>query len=461
MIPVPVSVTQEEGVCVLGTRIVVRHDRLWALADVLAEEVRRLTNRSLHIESGVPGSGDVVLEMDHAHGAHEAYVLDIGDTIVVRGGSSVAVAWGTVTLLHALESADGKVTLPRMRVEDEPAAAYRGLMVDLARNWHSIDALRNYVVLCRWYKIGHLHLHFSDNECFTFPSGAFRKLNDPGLHYTAKQLRELESFACDRGVVIVPELEVPGHSGAVLERMPDLDCDPPGGKAVCPGREAVYRTMDVLIGEMADIFRSSPYIHIGADEVEMEQWKNCGICRAAMARHGLADVHELYRYFIVRMNEIVKRHRKKTIVWEGFRKEGKTLIPRDITVMVYENLYNLAPDLVAQGYSIINTSWQPLYVVNSRNWSPEYIYGWNMHRWENHWEKSHAYGKPIVIEPTDLLLGAQMCAWEQTEAVELPSLRHRLPAMSERVWNPDAGRDYTDFAARLEGLDAKLSKLLL
>lgn len=218
--------------------------------------------------------------------------------------------------------------------------------------------------------------------------------------------------------------------------------------------------LDALVGEMTDIFRSSPYFHIGADEVQMEQWKNCRICRAAMAAHGLNDVHELYRHFIVRMNEIVKRHGRKTIAWEGFRREGKPDIPRDVTVMVFESLYNIAPDLVADGYPVINTSWQPLYVVNSRNWPPEYIYGWNMRRWENWWESSQACKKPIVIEPTPLLLGAQMCSWEQPEPVELPSLRRRLPAMSERIWNPDAGRTFADFSARLEAADSRLDRLL-
>lgn len=161
------------------------------------------------------------------------------------------------------------------------------------------------------------------------------------------------------------------------------------------------------------------------------------------------------------MNEIVKKHGKKTIVWEGFHKDGKTEIPRDVTVMVFESLYNIAPDLIAQGYSVINTSWQPLYVVNQRNWSPEYIYGWNMYRWENWWDQSKAFKNPITVPPTKMVLGAQICAWEQPEQAEIPSLRLRLPALSERLWNPDSGRDYKDFADRLTtGLDPMLTKVL-
>ena len=126
---------------------------------------------------------------------------------------------------------------------------------------------------------------------------------------------------------------------------------------------------------MTDIFRTTPYFHIGADEVGMDPWKNCKDCQAFMAAQKLDDVNELYRHFIVRMNEIVKHHGKKTIVWEGFHKEGKTEIPPRCDGDGVESLYNIAPDLIAQGYSVINTSWKPLYVVNQRKWSPEYIYG--------------------------------------------------------------------------------------
>jgi hexosaminidase len=98
--------------------------------------------------------------------------------------------------------------------------------------------------------------------------------------------------------------------------------------------------------------------------------------------------------------------------------------------------------------------------VNSRKWSPEYIYGWNMDRWENWWDQSKAFKTPINVNPTPLVHGAEMCAWEQADKTELPSLRQRLAAMSERLWNPEAGRSYQDFSARLNATDAALTKLL-
>jgi hexosaminidase len=181
-----------------------------------------------------------------------------------------------------------------------------------------------------------------------------------------------------------------------------------------------------------------------------------------MDAHGIDSLDELYRHFLVRMNDIVKRHGKKTIVWEGFSKIGKTCIPRDVTVMVYECKYNVPQDLLADGYHIINTAWQPLYIsgVLSRMWSPECIYRWNYYRWENWWEQSKAYKNPITVEPTPQVLGAQMCAWELVQEKELPLLRDRLAAMSERAWNPDATSSFADFSRRFQVTDAGLETLL-
>jgi hexosaminidase len=179
----------------------------------------------------------------------------------------------------------------------------------------------------------------------------------------------------------------------------------------------------------------------------------------------LKSHEELLRYFIVSVNELVKKQGRKTIVWEGFRREGKLEIPREILVMPFEGGKYYRPDhLVEDGYTLINTSWQPLYVVSHRSapigqWPPEHIYKWNMFRWEHFRQWAPAYN-PIQLPETAHVIGAQMCAWEQPEEVEIPSLRQRLPAMSERLWSYPASGEFSDFAARLSITDASLTRLL-
>ena len=460
LVPLPKSVNARPGRMYLGTRIVVENPGLNPLAAVLSQEIETLTGRKLTMANGPAHAGDIVLRMDPGL-TREAYTVQVSFSAIVTGGNPAAVALGTVSLLQALTQFDGRPGYPLITIKDEPFASVRGLMIDAARQWHSLESLKQMVELCRWYKINQLQIHFTDDQSFTLPSTAFPTLATTNRHYTVEQLRDLEAFAKVRGVEILPELEMPGHASAMVNQMPETFAnEPKGANVICPGREETYRALDILIGEITDIFRTTSYFHIGADEVNMEPWKNCKHCQAFMASHKLDNVDELYRYFIVRMNEIVRKHGKSTIVWEGFHKDGKTEIPRNVTVMVFESLYNIAPDVLAQGYPVINTSWKPLYIVNQRNWSPEYIYNWNMYRWENWWDASRAFKKPIEVAPDKLVLGAEMCTWEQGKSIELPSVRRRLAAMSERLWSPDAKRTYEDFAARMEATDASLSRVL-
>lgn len=460
VIPSPAAMRVEGGVMTIGpgSRVVAMDIALVPLARVLVEDVRRLTGMTLGVVRNTALPGDIVLRFDDAMDG-EKHTVAVADQVVVAGGNYHAVAMGTASVLQLLRQANGVVTIPRLHIEDQPVAPYRGLMVDLGRQWHGIDSLRELVVLCRLYKVRYLHLHFSDDQLFTFPSSKYPQVATRNRHYTLGQLRDLEAFSRDRGVVIVPELDVPGHSSALLEAMPELGESYPTGM-VTPGRELTYEVLGALIGEMLDVFQSTPYFHIGADEVNVSFWDSSPDCQAYLAANGLENNEQLYRHFIVRMNSIVKKHGKQMIVWEGFDPRGKPEIPKDVTVMVFESLYATAPELLDAGYRVINTSWQPLYVVNARNWSPRYIYGWDMYRFENWWDQSRAYPGGITVEPTDRVIGAQLCAWEQSQERELPSLRRRLPTMIERVWNSSVGASYEKFEVSLEQTDEILSRLL-
>ncbi|MBF0246078.1 MAG: family 20 glycosylhydrolase, partial [Planctomycetes bacterium] len=459
MIPFPQKVELHSGLLPLKdrTQIAVGDPALLPLARQLAHEIAVLARTRVKVAEGKGRVGDIVLSIDPALAA-DKYVADVGKKAQVRGGSHQALAWGTVTLLQSLLG-DPKdpAQLPHLHVEDRPALGYRGLMVDLARQWHPIESLRMLVALCRWYKINYLHLHLTDDQSFTFPSGAYPKLPTPERHYTLEQLRELEAYAQTCGVTLLPELDIPGHSRALLTALPNkVGCGgKQGGCDLCPGRESTYSVMETLVGEMCEIFRTTPYFHIGADETERKAWKNCPHCRKRMAAEGLENEEELYRYFIIRLNEIVRKHGKQTLVWEGFGPGGKLKVPTDVAVMVFESDYHLAPDLLAAGYPVINTTWQPLSVVGpGLCWPPASISRWNPYRWETPWKRSPAYREPIQIGPTPAMWGAQLCSWGQRDSEELASLRERLAAMSERTWAPER-TEAADFFARLENTDLK------
>ena len=132
-------------------------------------------------------------------------------------------------------------------------------------------------------------------------------------------------------------------------------------------------------------------------------------------------------------------------------------------------MYHLPSHLIEDGFTVVNTSWTPLYLVNGgvkkpraqrAVWSPETIYSWNVWRWEHWWDQAPVYKNPMQLEKTSQIIGGQMCSWEQAGEAEIPSLRKRLPVFIERVWNNKEKMPFEDFFVRVEKNDLKLSKII-
>lgn len=479
--------------------------RLHAVAGALNEPLRR----ALGIEGrglGAAARGDVTrvaLALDPAL-AEEEYRLEIdadgssaGDAVDVAavdvvaaeppaairvvGGSPRAVAWAGATLVQLCEplavprigdpvdgggdAAEFAVpsiagVLPAITIRDRPDAGWRGLLVDVARQPHRIETLRQLVVLCWLAKVPWLQLHLTDDQAFTFPSRTFPELATVGHAFTRSELTELVAFAEPLGVTILPELDLPGHCGALIKARPELfQAHRLHHATIDFARPEVVAAMKQLVDELIELFPTSPWIHLGGDECDLEHVDENPHWQRAYARNGVADKHGLYLWFLGEMDRHVKSRGKRTIVWEGFPHGAEPALPRDVTVMAYEALYHLPGCLVADGYPVINASWKPLYVVNDRCWEPTEIQAWNRFQWDHFVEGFPAFGG-LAIPPSERVLGGHLCAWEQQDERELPSLRRRLPALSEALWNETARRSPADFLWRLDRLDAKLAALL-
>ena len=364
------------------------------------------------------------------------------------------------------------IILPKSKIFDMPDSSYRGLMIDLSRMWHSIESIRNVIDLASFYKIKYLQLHLSDDQAFVFPTDSFPNLPTPDRPYTKKDFVELVEYAKIRGVTIVPEIDVPGHSRQFIETYPkifDVNNGIKKSNVINIASEKVYKALDQIIAEVAEVFYNSPFIHMGADEAKLDLYKNVKEVKSFMNKNKLGDdVHELYRYFIVRINEIVKKYDKQMLVWEGFRKEGKIKIPKDIIVFEFETLYNHPKNLIEDGYTLVNASWTPLYAVYGgvKNkmaqravWSPERIFKWNKWRWE-HFSKSVPGYNPIQLKETNQVIGGQMCSWEQSGEAEIPVLRKRLPVFSERVWNDKPKKSFDETLSTIERVDKILTLII-
>ncbi len=463
LVPYPVSIVTQSGTMALtaASRIVAADPSLEPLAQLLSDEIFSLHGLALATVGKSPVAGDIVLGLD-ASLKGESYTLDVAKTAMVKGAGYGAVAMGTMTLIQSMVESKGVFGLPVMKISDAPAYGYRGVMIDTARNPHSIENLKQTVLLCRLYKVRYLHLHLNDDQSFLFPSPTYPQVTTQNWSvppYSMQELKELVAFADLRGVTLIPELEGPGHCGALQRSFPEaFGTVDASGKAVGTGcfnfmNPKLYPTLEILVREMSEVFKSSPYFHIGCDEVGgLGQIAGLPGNAAYLKENKLDEPHDMYVHYINQMNALVKKYGKKTIVWEGFKDDGgkNIKIDKDVTVMEFEVAYNLPSNLVKHGYQMINASWTPLYVTLQTRHTPEHLYDWNPLQFGQVAGKGYDQVVWHNLEAaTPLLQGAQVSTWEQNEWAEIPSLRERVPAMAERVWNPGSKMGFADFKSRL------------
>ena len=453
LIPNPQEISINKGsIDISNGFTIVANSELNALKEVIANDYEMLIKAPLT-------SGDFLMKLSiDSTLAKESYSINITKNIEITGGSYAVVAFAINTIWQAM---DDNFQIPAMEIIDYPNYSYRSIMLDVARAWHNIETLKEIIDLCRWYKINYLHLHLTDDSAFTFPSDTYPELATKNHAYTKQQLTELNQYAFDRGVVLVPEIDVPGHSSQFIKKMPELFGIKDHSKnsyTVSMGREETYAALDTLINEIANVFIYSPYIHIGGDEAFFTGMEKDKATIAYMEKHELPNLHELFLHFLVRMNESVKKTGKQTIVWAGFGEKGIIQIPKDVIVLNWEHTYHDPNDLVEKGYSIINASFKPMYVVNNRKWDASYIYEqWNPNRWESWAHEGDFYG--VELEENDLVMGATLCAWEQSQTNQMLRLRNRAAVMGQLLWSKPT-LTTEQFESNQKVVDGKLSDLI-
>lgn len=443
------------------SRIVFTDAELEPLAQVLRQELYQITSIDYKTTNAAAAKGDIVLKIDPALQG-QAYTFTVDERIEISANNYTNTAMASVSLLQAVSKKKSQVLVAKLVLKDAPHSPYRALMIDLARQKHSIDTLRQAVILCRLYKVNYLQLHLTDDQSFTFESQAYPQLATPGRHFTRAELKSLVAFADARGVTLIPEFDAPGHTTAMREAMPEL-FGKPQLSVINLGSEKVHEALDTLVGEMCEVFASAPYFHIGADEANFGDLAQDPIAQQAIKNNGYDDVHDLFLEYVVRMNTAVKKRGKQTIIWESFAGTGsrKVTIPKDIIVIAWETLYQQPQSLLDNGYTIINASWKPSYLTPNKRWNPDYIYGWNMFRWENHWKIAPSYHAiQIPPQPNDRVIGGMMCSWESPDDMEIPGLRLRLAPYSEKIWAPGNKLPYSHFAQRFQKTDGILQHLI-
>lgn len=435
-------------------------------------ELSKQTGMLLKQKPGESTSSTLLLRADHGReavqrvGEDESYELAInGVNAKLTAPTPLGILHGLQTFLQLVKTTANGFAVPRVTVKDRPRFLWRGLLIDPARHFIPIDVLKRNMDGMEAVKMNVLHLHLTDNEGFRVESKRFPKLHQmgsAGLYYTQGQVRELVAYARDRGIRVVPEFEMPGHSGSWYVGYPELASGPGPYKLASGGvepvmdvtREATYKFLDKFVGEMANLFPDA-YFHIGGDEVNGQQWDANPQIQSFIRSHGMKNNQDLQAYFNQRLQKILSKYHKNMIGWDEVLHPD---LPKTIVVQTWRGQQSLATS-ARQGYSGLLSFGYYLDLM------------WPASR---HYAIDPMSDAAASLNPEEKsrILGGEACMWGEWVTPENIDSRiwPRGAAIAERLWSPAEVQDVASMYRRLGelswrlewlGLTHRYSKLLM
>jgi hexosaminidase len=406
-----------------------------------------------------------------ALGDDESYRLEIGAHRILV---SAPAEWGVLRGLASLAQLTvGAETIPPLVIDDAPRFPWRGLTLDVARHFIGIEHLLQALDGMALCKLNVLHVHLCDDQAFRFPSVAYPRLASRRA-YTRAELDRLVAFAADRGIRVMPELDMPGHTTSWLCAYPEWGCRPVvpsdrfGVHQACldPSRPAVRAAVKTLLAELAECFPDR-YLHFGGDEVNPTWWSEDPGVQAFMRAQGLASAGDLQAHFNREVVTEIERLGRRAMGWDEVLHpelpasvavqswRGATARDRALRggheCVVSGNYYLdlFYPADVHYGFDPAAPEALLLAQEDALAADPRLLHVAEGMRWTRHWRE--AAEQPADERPPGRILGASACLWaelvdEQTLAIRLWS---RLPAVAERFWSAADRMDVCDMRARL------------
>ena len=345
IIPEPQHMQLEQGSYRLDarTRVEVPKDaRSREIASFLRDAIRAQTGVTVREGSGAHG---IVLKLDPAVQGDEAYRLAVTpEQVTISASTDKGLFWGVQTLRQLLPVAKAApVEIPAVRIEDAPAYAWRGVMLDVSRHFYPVSFVEKQLDLLSYYKINTFHWHLTDDQGWRIEIKRYPKLTSVGAwrteadgtryggFYTQAQIREVVDYARRRNITVIPEIEMPGHSVAAIAAYPELSCSKRQVAVTtawgvhknidCVGDEGTFTFLENVLDEVLPLFPSQ-YVHIGGDEVPKDDWHDCASCQALMHKLGLKDEEGLQSYFIKRIQRWLEGKGKTLVGWDEILEGG-------------------------------------------------------------------------------------------------------------------------------------------
>jgi hexosaminidase len=416
-----------------------------------AAEPLRSTHNALLLLA-IQGAGEEVQSIDE----DESYTLSVTPSEVrIDAHTVVGGMRGLQTLVQLVQPSGSEYVLPAVSIHDSPRFRWRGLMIDCGRHFEPIDVIKRTLDGMAAVKLNVFHWHLTEDQGFRIESKVYPRLTamgSDGLFYTRQDAAEIVRYARDRGIRVVPEFEMPGHSTAWLVAYPELASGRAPDSirrefgisdfALDPTREETYRFIERFLGEMASIF-PDPYIHIGGDETVSPEWKTDPRIRAFMRAHQIQNSDGLQAYFNQRVLRILIGLHKHMVGWDEILNPA---LPKDVVIQSWRGEASLVKG-AEQGYQGVLSA--GYYLDGMESAAKHYLVD------------PLPSNANLSQEQRKLMLGGEICMF--AEHINERSIDSRLwprtAAIAERFWSPEQVRDVDDMYRRLDAVSVQLETM--
>jgi hexosaminidase len=380
------------------------------------------------------------------------------DGIRISANTGAGLFYGVQTLLQLTSASPlSAPRSPLVLVRDWPRFRWRGIHLDVSRNYFSLPTLKRFIDIAARYKLNTFHWHLTDNEAWRLQIRSRPLLTERGAcaadgagcgYYSKEAVRELVSYARDRYITIVPEIDIPGHSAAAVRAYPYLSCSSGAQTALCPSA-STFHFLDDVLSEVVSMF-PGPFVQLGGDEVDVSQWRNSQVVQDLLRTRKISSVDEVPAFIRVQCEKFLAARGRRVVVWDDALAGP---VQRDDIVMAWRGLPATAL-AVGRGHDTVVSSDGPLYFdgyQGDEDREPSAM------RYRATLQQVYRF-EPISLGGSKLqaqrVLGVQANLW--TEQVTTPShlfymLLPRELALAELAWTPPSLRSWRDFETRLPG----------
>lgn len=400
----------------------------------------------------------------------EYYELTIKqDFILIKGATREGLIHGLYSLIQLIPRSSGidDSKLACVRIVDYPKFKWRGMLLDCCRHFMEIDFVKRYIDLLAYHKMNVLHWHLTEDQGWRieikgYPKlteiGAWRKQKDGSIYggfYTQEQIKEVVDYAAERGINVVPEIELPGHSVAALAAYPEYSCT--GGPfevendwgvfkdIYCVGNDQTFEFLETILDEVLELFPSE-YIHIGGDEAPKFRWEHCAKCQKRITDEGLHDENELQSYFIQRIENYLNGKGRKLIGWDEILEGG---LAEGATVQSWRGFEGAAHAAQTGNDAIVSPTSHAYFDYGLDATDLEEVYNFD------------PIPEGLSAEEAKHIIGGECNMWTERAPQNTIDSKvfPRILAMSEVLWNYPTERNYDAFYDRVQNHYNRLDQL--